>query len=372
MKRTITFIVACSIIFLLSAQNPNGIAYQTVIRNQAGQLLIDNPVALRFSILRSGVNGAVVYAENHLTQTNEFGLISLEIGNGQVITGDFQVIPWGEKDFFLKVEVDINITGNYTPTGTQQFVSVPYALNAKSLTLNSPTGLKYKVTVDDQGNLITTLVENQWECGDPLHDSRDGKNYATVLIGEKCWMAENLNIGTRINGQVQMSDNDTIEKYCINDEPDSCIVYGGLYQWGELLDYDTQGNKWGICPDGWHIPDEAEWCELFLLLDETVNCTSLGYTGIDAGGKMKETGLAHWIHPNEGATNSSGFTALPGGKREYDGGFSDEKQNGYFWSSSPFQSNSSWYYMLSYSRADRSRSYINRTWGFSARCMKDY
>ena len=132
-----------------------------------------------------------------------------------------------------------------------------------------------------------------------------GQTYSSVEIDDQCWMAENLNIGTRIDGDTDQTNNSTIEKYCYDDDTDNCDTYGGLYQWDEMMQYVTTEGTQGICPAGWHLPTDAEWTTL---------TNFLGGESV-AGGKMKEEGLDHWQTPNTGATNSSGFTGLPGGFR---------------------------------------------------------
>ena len=97
------------------------------------------------------------------------------------------------------------------------------------------------------------------ECGLPFIDPRNGQSYNTAKIGDQCWMAENLIIGTRINGVDDQINNADIEKYCYDDIEDSCDVYGGLYQWDEIMQYTTSPGVQGICPTGWHIPTDDEW-----------------------------------------------------------------------------------------------------------------
>ena len=133
-----------------------------------------------------------------------------------------------------------------------------------------------------------------------------GKFYNTVQIGTQCWMAENLNIGAVIPGASNMMNNGIIEKYCYDDDPANCDVYGGLYQWDEMMGYTTTEGVQGICPVDWHIPTDAEW---------DILQNYLGGFNV-AGGKLKEAGTIHWNAPNAGATNSSGFTALPNGYRD--------------------------------------------------------
>jgi len=201
-----------------------------------------------------------------------------------------------------------------------------------------------------------------WECGDPITDERDGQDYNTVLIGDQCWMAENLNIGTMIDGSQNMTNNQVIEKFCYNNDPSNCLTYGGLYQWDEMLQYVTSQGAQGICPSGWHIPTDDEWDEL---------TDYLGGSGV-AGGKMKESSSAHWNSPNTGATNSSGFAALPGGYRAASTSlFYDLGRNGYFWSSTEDDASYSWFRILgdNYENVYRDRYY--KTNGFSVRCVQD-
>lgn len=199
-------------------------------------------------------------------------------------------------------------------------------------------------------------------CGDSLTDTRDGQKYSTVQIGTQCWMAENLNLGTRINGSSGQTNNATLEKYCYNDIEDSCNVYGGLYQWDETMHYVTTEGTQGICPGGWHIPSDGEW---------TILSDYLG-GNIVAGGKMKEAGYDHWASPNLGATNSSGFTGLPGGYRSYSSGsFYNLGYLGFFWSSTEDGASFAWNRMLYYDIDDVGRGNYYKTYGFSVRCLKD-
>jgi uncharacterized protein (TIGR02145 family) len=215
-----------------------------------------------------------------------------------------------------------------------------------------------------------------FSCGNPIKDVRDGKTYNTVLIGTQCWMSTNLNIGKSVLTSQNQANNDTIEKYCYNDDLANCDVYGGLYQWDEMMNYGTPSSsnpsgRQGICPGGWHIPSDAEWCQMNLYLDATYTCSWIGYSGTDAGGKLKETGTLHWVSPNVGATNSSGFTGLPGGGRYPDGTSQDLTYFAYFWSSTTSFSQNIWYMILASTSAQEGRYSNTRTFGFSIRCLKD-
>jgi uncharacterized protein (TIGR02145 family) len=210
-------------------------------------------------------------------------------------------------------------------------------------------------------------------CENPIIDTRDGKSYSTVLIGIQCWLAQNLNVGVKINGISEQTDNGIIEKYCYNNDEANCNTYGGLYQWAEMVQYLNgatnttswspfpAGNVQGICPAGWHIPTDAEWSAL---------TTFLGGESV-AGGKLKETDTTHWYFPNTGATNESGFTAVPGGYRHYNGTFLRIGYNGYWWSSSDYDSSNAWYRRTRYNTSDVFSYIYNKYTGDSVRCLKD-
>ncbi|NTV83730.1 MAG: hypothetical protein HGA23_05445, partial [Bacteroidales bacterium] len=154
---------------------------------------------------------------------------------------------------------------------------------------------------------LTIDTSTLWCCGAPIVDARDGQSYNTVQIGTQCWLAECLNYGQMIGNSTQMANNGLAEKWCYDNEENNCQEYGALYQWDEAMQYTTIESSQGICPVSWHIPSEAEW----LTLEDFLGGKNV------AGNKMKETGTAHWIPPNSGATNSSGFTARAAGYNDY-------------------------------------------------------
>jgi uncharacterized protein (TIGR02145 family) len=225
------------------------------------------------------------------------------------------------------------------------------------------------VRFDESGRVAISsgLPASPVVCGQPFTDSRDGKVYNTVQIGLQCWMKENLNVGTKINGSGEQTNNGVIEKYCYNNLESNCDVYGGLYQWNEMMNYTSSSNanpsgRQGICPTGWHIPSETEWT----FLDDNLGGVSV------AGGKMKETGTSHWASPNTGATNASGFTALPGGYRYSDGNFDGLATGGTFSSTYQYITDRIFCQNLRYNLQYvyfNSYDYIN--YGFSSRCVLD-
>lgn len=96
-------------------------------------------------------------------------------------------------------------------------------------------------------------------CPGTLTVTYEGQVYNTIQIFSQCWLKENLNVGTMIQGDLNMTDNGIFEKYCYYNESDSCAKYGGLYQWDEMMQYTIQQGTQGICPPGWHLPTDVEW-----------------------------------------------------------------------------------------------------------------
>jgi uncharacterized protein (TIGR02145 family) len=156
--------------------------------------------------------------------------------------------------------------------------------------------------------------------------------YKAVRIGTQIWMAENLNCGEMILSYDNQSDNQIIEKYCYDNNSENCKIYGGLYQWDEMMQYnsseeDATGTEQGICPVGWHVPTNYE-------VD-----TLISYLGgsSEASIKMKDTGTTHWLpSPDTEATNESGFTAIPGGEKYIDNTFSDINLGANWWLSEDY------------------------------------
>jgi uncharacterized protein (TIGR02145 family) len=204
----------------------------------------------------------------------------------------------------------------------------------------------------------------------------EGQIYKTVQVGSQCWFKENLNAGTMINGSGDQINNGTLEKYCYENHPDNCNIYGGLYQWNEMMEYSTTPGIQGICPAGWHLPTDGEFCTLATFVDPTVDCNLVLYTGTDGAGKMKSTGTIEagtglWYDPNTGATNSSGFTTLPGGTRWFDASFGYLGEVGGFPTSSQKYATTAWFWGMNNFSTVLVRDNYSKQAGFSVRCLKD-
>lgn len=199
---------------------------------------------------------------------------------------------------------------------------------------------------------------NAVSCPETVTDI-DGNTYQTVPIGGQCWMKENLNVTKNPAGT-------SITRYCYDDNTNNCDTYGGLYTWDVMMNGSSSSNNipsgvQGICPIGWHIPSDAEW---------TVLTDYLGGASV-AGGKMKEAGTAHWNLPNTGATNSSGFTGLPGGYRNYNGTFGYIGNTGFWWSSNEEGTSIAWFRAMSHTNAALTRNPNYMNYGLSVRCLRD-
>jgi len=190
----------------------------------------------------------------------------------------------------------------------------------------------------------------------------DSNVYKTVKIGDQWWMAENLKVTHYRNGDPIPNVTDATEwnalttgAYCNYDNNSSnAEIYGRLYNWYAVTDSN-------IAPEGWHVPSDAEW-------ETLVNYLGGGSV---AGGKLKETGTTHWNSPNEGATNESGFAALPGGYRYVNGYFYYLGDFAHVWSSTEYGSYSAWARKLYYGGAHVNRYDYYKQDGFSVRLVRD-
>ncbi len=219
--------------------------------------------------------------------------------------------------------------------------------------------------------LLTFLVWSLFSCSKSDNNNNNNSNsdvldingniYQTVTICNQTWMKSNLNVSKYRNGDEipQVTDgtqwaNLTTGAWCYyQNNTSNGPVYGKLYNWYALND------PRGLAPTGWHIPSFQEWNGLYSCL------------GDNLGGKMKEGGTLHWLTPNTGATNESGFTGLPNGLRSTNGIFGFLGKHGYWWSTTEYSSSEMVTYDLNYDNGGISTYNINKTSGLSVRCVKD-
>jgi uncharacterized protein (TIGR02145 family) len=279
----------------------------------------------------------------------------------------------------------------FVDMGTQQLLSVPYALYGNTagngIAGASATGDTLYLT---NGNYLIvpglSAANNgggtsAHSCGalsvhnpDLTYGSmtdQEGNVYKTIVIGTQEWMAENLNTSIYRNGDAIPTGLSNAEwentintqqgawAYYNNDASYAC-PYGKLYNWYACVDARQ------LCPVGWHVPSDDEW---------TVLTDFLGGEGV-AGGKMKTTGTIDaatglWLYPNTGATNNSGFSGAPGGLRYGSGVYDSFGYNGYWWSSSEAGTFNAWFGFLNYGSDDVVPGNFLKHYGFSVRCLRD-
>jgi uncharacterized protein (TIGR02145 family) len=220
------------------------------------------------------------------------------------------------------------------------------------------------------GNQIDFLTG--FICGTTLTDQRDGKTYLTKQYGGQCWMTANLNLGVRRDGSVDQKNDGIIEKYCYDNSESNCDLYGGLYQWDEMMQYTTVASTQGVCPVGWHIPSDYEWKIFEIWLGMTAEVADGNFwRGTDEGGKLKAAGTTYWDAPNTGATNSTLFTALPSGNRTSSGTFDGIKAFTDFWTSTWIIDTQCWYRLLDATHSQIYRIDGNRKYATPVRCVRD-
>ncbi|HPG39199.1 MAG TPA: FISUMP domain-containing protein [bacterium] len=202
----------------------------------------------------------------------------------------------------------------------------------------------------------------------------DGNVYKTIKIGNQWWMAENLRVKHYCNGEpIAHVTADSVWRYLkngaycyYNNDGSNAADFGALYNWFAVADNRK------LAPAGWHVPTDDDWKQLELYMGINPGVINLNLRGFDEGGKLKQAGTDYWLSPNEGATNASRFSALPGGGRR---GYTFHHKNvyAYFWTSSEEDERSSFGRRLSYNdkKIERLYSYESKISGFSVRCIKD-
>lgn len=343
--------------FSAFSQAPKFMGYQSIIRNYEGELVIEKQVGIRIQIKQGFEFGAAVYIETHNSTTSKTGLVSIEIGRGSKVFGSIDSIDWSNGPYYLYCEIDPEGGSRYDVWTMSQILSVPYSFYA-----NTAENVPGFASQDYVNNLKAQIDELQSLAR--LYDI-EGNAYKIVKIGKQFWMAENLrttkyNDGTSIplvtdnSNWVQLAT----PAYCWydNNEKKYKNPYGALYN-----GYAANTDK--LCPAKWHVPGIADW-------DTLINYLGGIYV---ASGKLRESDITHWRPPNIGATNESGFTALPGCYR--DNSFGEFKEQigdfGLYWSSSELNNYNNYYISLD--------AYINEVFryddqinlGISIRCIKD-
>ncbi len=298
MKRFFIFLMLHASFSAVFAQSPQKMSYQAVIRNGSGQLIVNQSIGMRISILQGTETGLVVYSETHNPTTNANGLVTFEIGGGSVISGTFANIDWASGPYFIKTETDPLGGSNYTISGTSQMLSVPYALYAatsengfsgeygdlKNIPLNldddknndvlltgdqtisgnktfsgtinasnkQVKGVANPIEATDAANkayvdLLAQKVTELEAIVDKYGSVKDfeGNTYRTIKIGQQVWMAENL------KSKVDRYGNQSVSYISPNMDTNTVSEYGMLYNCWVTTD--------DVCPTGWRLPTDDDW-----------------------------------------------------------------------------------------------------------------
>ena len=301
--------------------------------NPTTRLMITLPMSGNVRVAIYNILGEIV--SNEIEKYLNAGVSNIDL--------DLKGLPNGL--YFAKISIDekYTIIKKMVLLYGSQHLSVQGSLFKPSIKmLSSVNKTSFETTIDSIVARSPIIGHSLWETLPPIEDDTlilpdleiprycpevqtveyEGKTYHTVIIGSQCWLKENLDVGTMIPGNQNATDNGIIEKYCYDDAPANCDIYGGLYQWDEAMQYSTSVGEQGICPPGWHIPSwfHPPFNE-FLILDETVE---------GDGNALKAIGQGS----GDGAgTNISGFSALLSGMLLGPGSFFDMNIYGYFWSS---------------------------------------
>jgi uncharacterized protein (TIGR02145 family) len=293
----------------------------------------------------------------NVDNSSENGTITPK-ANGNVFTAVLVPQTIAESTVLFKVTVngvEYYYSKGFTFESNKQY-NFTVSVNKNSLSMLSNSVSEW--TVD--GNVYSVKEE-------AVKKDIDGNIYTTVKIGTQTWMVENLKttryrngelIGTTTPATLDISA-ESAPKYqwAYAGNESNVLTYGRLYTWYAATD------SRGICPVGWHLPTDSEWTTLYTFLGG----------GSDVGGKLKETGTTHWLSPNAGATNSSGFSALPGGHRNDVLTFSTLGDSGTWWSSTEYNTDYPWNRGMNCNFSNLYRdNRFNKNSGLSVRCIRDF
>jgi uncharacterized protein (TIGR02145 family) len=253
-----------------------------------------------------------------LNNTSYIQLDSIKVINRT--QGCNTILFWSDTTLVLKSELPYN--------AGDELLMIGYSDTLESGLLDSP----------DVSQTYTFQFATKIPCPGMPTVEYEGKVYNTIQIFSQCWLKENLNVGVMIPGGVGMSDNGMVEKYCYDNNEDTCILYGGLYSFSELMNYIFLSAGQGICPEGWHVPNLMDWAILkgaadsYYRIEDTI-WQSYGYQGYDAGLNLKSN--EKWSFNGNG-NGLYGFNLLPSGYYNPILHFAAKGQYGKYWTSDQY------------------------------------
>lgn len=258
---------------------------------------------------------------------------------------------------------------------TALFITILFFINGLCFAQTMEIHSSGEVGVYNLADIDSLIIDISEDTTGTVTDI-DNNVYKTIKIGDQWWMAENLRVTHYRNGESIPNVTDSLtwamwtlstDAYCNYDNDTSYVgPYGRLYNCNAVIDSRNIG------PEGWHVPTDEEWKQLEMYLGMSQSqVDSTGYRGTDEGGKLKEVGSTHWNSPNNGATNSSSFTALPGGFRNgHTGRFYSIGNYGFWWSATE-SGTRAWYRYLHYDHSDVHRNDNYKRYGYSVRLVRD-
>lgn len=385
MKKTITILSTLCLVLTILAESPQKISYQAVVRNTQGQLITNRIIDIQISIYYYTTKTATsnVYVETHTTTTNENGLVNIQIGTGNVISGVFADINWNTRTFYLKTEIDILGKGIYSIISDTQILSVPYALHAKTST-NAETAqtsiTAQSATLATEAISAQSVDINGKKIFFDLCIDADNNIYNTVKIGNQVWMAENLRTTKYRNGTSisKITSNTswealTVGAWCnYNNRDVYSTTFGHLYNWYAVSNINN------IVPAGWHVPTDEEWT----ILENFLIANGGNWDGSLTGDKIAKSiaSFNYWdssttagaIGNDPASNNITGFCAYPGGYRFFNGNFIGLGGNSQWWSATESSSTHAWCRYLGLDAGSGlGRGSYYKNGGFYIRCVKD-
>ncbi len=287
-----------------------------------------------------------------------------------------------EDNYFMNIRVSFDAGNTYFPVsfGSLSGDVAEVSPGSRHMVWNPTIDHPNRYSPETKLKLVAYVAGINNPCpGMPTVEDYDGNVYFTVQIGDQCWMASNLNT-------TRDADGDQITRYCYNNDPDYCELYGGLYTWSTMMNGagSSGGNPsgvQGICPDGWHVPSDAEWTQLTNYLINNyvdINSDNVGnklkscrQVSSPLGGDCSTSAHPRWdAHGTHYGTNDFGFGSLPGGYY-YSGTYNNLGSYGYWWSCTQYSSAHAWSRRMHCSNGDVGRGNYGKDSGFSVRCLRD-
>jgi uncharacterized protein (TIGR02145 family) len=287
-----------------------------------------------------------------------------------------------QSSYFINMRVSFDAGTEYYPISFTSMTGDvgPISPGSRHIVWNPMQDYPNRYSPQTKLKIVAYIVENANPCpGAPTVSDIDGNLYHTVKIGNQCWMASNLNVTKKPSGA-------NITRTCYSNLNDNCEKYGGLYTWAVLMNgaASSNGNPsgvQGICPNGWHVPSDAEWTQLtdYLINNYVdINSTNVGnklkscrQVNSPLGGDCNTAVHPRWeSNATHYGTNDFGFSALPGGGY-YSGSFNYLGPFGNWWSSTETSSTNAWYRFMCYVNGSVDRDNLNKTTSFSVRCVRD-